>query len=312
MKEYALYRQRTFSQKFNTAFDWLRDNWRPVLKWSTWLLLPFSLVQGFGLTNLLDMSLMGMDPDITLTSSTWWSVGLSYLCMFVGGYLSLSLFFALMRLSFVEGRKLGDVRFREVWHTMVGNMLRLLIGIFTTGVVGIPVVVVAVMMFIFGPLGFLPFCAILLCYLAIVVCFFPAYLLNDDNDLVTAVKQSFRYGWKCWWGIVSVSIVMGILASALQGLAAVPFYAIFLGQALFVGRSSADTPLLLSFVYFVVGVLMSYVTYLITVLGVLSSTILYGHAADKIDGISAESEVDEFDAAGDSQGKDEIDDFDRP
>ena len=42
-----LYRIRRFGEKISDTFDFVRENWRPLLKYITYLLLPVALVQSF-------------------------------------------------------------------------------------------------------------------------------------------------------------------------------------------------------------------------------------------------------------------------
>ena len=48
-----LYRIRTFGEKISDTFDFVRENFRPLLKYLTYLMLPLSLVQAFAQTNFM-------------------------------------------------------------------------------------------------------------------------------------------------------------------------------------------------------------------------------------------------------------------
>ena len=48
-----LYRTRTFGEKMSDTFDFVRENWRPMLKYITYLLLPLSLIQAFAMGNFM-------------------------------------------------------------------------------------------------------------------------------------------------------------------------------------------------------------------------------------------------------------------
>ena len=39
----ALYVKRSFGEKFNASFDFIKENWKLMLKYATYLLLPLCL-----------------------------------------------------------------------------------------------------------------------------------------------------------------------------------------------------------------------------------------------------------------------------
>ena len=47
-----MYVQRTFGDKLNATFDFIKDNWKVLLKYVTYLLLPVSLIQALSMNGL--------------------------------------------------------------------------------------------------------------------------------------------------------------------------------------------------------------------------------------------------------------------
>ena len=41
----AMYVKRSFGDKLNASFDFIKENWKILLKFTTYLLLPVSLIQ---------------------------------------------------------------------------------------------------------------------------------------------------------------------------------------------------------------------------------------------------------------------------
>lgn len=291
--KYILYKQRTFSDKFNLSFEWLRDNWKPVLKYVSLLLLPLSLLQGFGQNAVTGMYILGGGSmDMGIPSGALLSVGLYYLCTLLGGFLAYSLFFTFMKLSMVDGVDLNAQTFAQVWKAMRENMGRLFLGGLVLLLLTVIAVACAVAAAMAGPVGFVLFILLGIFLAPVIFPFMPAYLLGS-NGLVASFQQGLRLGYKCWWGFVSTTVVMGLLASVLQGFGAVPFYICIFFKALFIG-GSGDGSVLLDFLSYLSGVLLTYVMYVTSVLGVLMLTIQYGHAADKVDGVSSEREIEDF------------------
>lgn len=49
----ALYVKRPFGEKLNAAFDFIKENWKPLLKLTTYLILPLCLIQALSLNGLM-------------------------------------------------------------------------------------------------------------------------------------------------------------------------------------------------------------------------------------------------------------------
>lgn len=300
---YALYKQRTFSEKFNLAFDWLRDNWRPLLKYVTIFLLPISLLQGFGQNSIMLSTLGELDMEISdpvYGMADMGLLGVNYLCALVGAFLSFSLFFALIKLSFIDDKDLHVLTLRQVWTAMTHNMGRLLLGGIVLGIVVCLVSLVGFLVFtaliMIPGIGFLlGICAVIaiLCALSILLPFFPIYILSSEG-IFDALQHSVRLGTKCWWGFVSSMIVMLLLMYAVQGFVSVPFIAYFAFKGLFLAGKVTDAGAIVDFLGYLSSVLMTYVGYALSVLTIVIVTIQYGHATDAVDGISAENEIDQF------------------
>ena len=45
----ALYVQRSFGEKLTATFDFIKENWKPLMKFTTYLMLPLCLLQGLSL-----------------------------------------------------------------------------------------------------------------------------------------------------------------------------------------------------------------------------------------------------------------------
>lgn len=292
-----LYRKRSFSDKFNLAFQWFRDNWKPLLKYQTLLLLPLSLVQAYGLSAMMGMAQMSNTAlNGAMSGGAVMSMLLMYLVGFVGAILSFSLVFALLKKSFIDGEELQGIRFSEVWGGMKSNMGRLFLGIIFFSFLLVVVSAIVVGLAVWSEYTLLLTLPALIALCFAFVPFFPLYLLTDE-PLLEACSHALRLGFKCWWGFFSTLLVMGLLANVLQGFGAIPFYACIFVKMLMASDSAGtfeNLTLLMDFLSYLSGVIMCYVAYVLSALTVLISCIQYGHAADKVDGVSADAEIDNF------------------
>lgn len=64
----VLYAKRTFGEKMNASFDFIKENWKPLFKFTTYILLPLCLVQALSLNGLMG-STMSLSSNIQAGSS---------------------------------------------------------------------------------------------------------------------------------------------------------------------------------------------------------------------------------------------------
>lgn len=72
----AMYVKRNFGEKLSASFDFIKENWKLMLKFTTYLLLPICLIQALSLNGLMgyiamltDLSGGGVSSDASLMMS---------------------------------------------------------------------------------------------------------------------------------------------------------------------------------------------------------------------------------------------------
>lgn len=295
-----LFKQRTYSQKFNVAFEWLRRYWRPMLKFVTFFLLPVCLVQPLGLLRILDTISAAVDLG---TESLYDSIhmgdmvllAVSLLLSIVGGILTLALFYAMMKATFIDGRDLNAFRLSDMWRALrplLGRAVILFMLVVMGMVLGVGWIYSFVRVFS-EDIGFLLSLLSLFPLVILMLPVAPQYMLTNDG-LFTSLRKGWRIGWYCWWGVFSTTAVMLIMANALSGFANIPLQ-LFLGiKMAMLGQLAGTGELVLSFFTFLGLVVSAYVGYLSQLLIVVILTVQYGHATDKLDGLTLENEIDKF------------------
>ena len=103
-----LYRTRTFSEKISDTFAFIKDTWRPMMKYFVYLMLPVSIVLAFFMNNffsgymgvMTEVAAGGNDFDMSaIARIAGTTVGLT-VCSIVAGVVLSGLVYALMRLYF--------------------------------------------------------------------------------------------------------------------------------------------------------------------------------------------------------------------
>ncbi len=313
---FCLYMERTFSKKFDSTFGFVAENWRPLLKYVTLILLPVAIVQGVCLQLLMSAVMKGSE------SSTGYVVQLagSYLgtvvLYLVGGMLLASVVYALMRLYLRREERLAGLSGAEFKSDLMFCLRReaKVTGVFVAMSVAMAIAFVAVVAVAaaIDSLG-LVWLLFLLCIGVLVVLMplllsFPAAVFADVT-VWEAFRRAWRLGFGTWWGMLGFLAVLMMLVSTLSYMLCIPWsVCVLLEETLFTTDVSASVlawqPAMSALCY-VLGVGMVYVNYLFSSVVMIALAIQYGHASEKIEGTSVETAIETFEK--DTPAEDEYD-----
>jgi len=272
----AMYVKRPFGEKLNASFDFIKENWKQLLKYATYLILPVCLLQAAnfsglmgGMTDLTAMQAaggMGDDPLSVFGPSFAFNYAGLVFFSFLGALLLTSLIYAMIRLYIEREERLNGILFNDIKPLLLRNIKRL---------------------FIIGV-----FCSFLLLLAVIII-----VLLAVLTSLMEAFRKTFRLGFATWGGVFLILIVMGLIASVLQGIVSIPWYIIYIVKMVFTmsdgGEAGASVGL--NFAQYLFSVLMLYGSYLSAMFTVVGLVYQYGHASEVVDSITVESDIDNFD-----------------
>ena len=127
-----LYRIRRFGEKISDTFDFVRENWRPLLKYITYLLLPVALVQSFCMTNFMSgyMEFANMviadgrsASNLADMASWMFSLGFYTLVNFVGFLLVTSLAYTMMQQYEQRSTRLVGITFADMKPSILRTSL---------------------------------------------------------------------------------------------------------------------------------------------------------------------------------------------
>ncbi len=292
----TLYHTRTFSEKFSLVFEWMRSEWKMVLKFVTLFLLPVSLVQGFGFSSLINFSLtdaFGRYSPTTMSAANLAGMGLYNLCAIIGALLVYALTLFFVRRNMMEGQSNAGLTAGDAFHGAMHFVPKLiLIGILMTVILVIAISVM-ILLVVLTPFTLYVTLPVFTSFVTALLPCLPNYMLTDES-LFTSIGHGLRLGYKCWWGFFSTTLVMGLLACVISGFASIPLYIVIGAKAAFGSNLGAGSTGLIDFLAYLGGVLSTYASFVLSILTVAILCVQYGHAADKCDGITAQKEVDEF------------------
>lgn len=297
----AMYVKRSFGEKLNASFDFIRENWKLMLKFTTYLLLPLCLIQALSLNGMMKGVMSAADMDISSDTALLISFlsyyGLFVLICIIGMVLQASLIYAMIRTYNEREERLQGVTLRMLTPMLFHNIKRLFIIAF------FGLLLTVCVSFVLGALSIasLPVAylfALVIVLLALPLALWAPIYLFEDISIMDALKKTFRLGFATWGGVFLISLVMGIIAGILQGVTLVPWYAATIVKMLFtmsdVG-SEATVSVGYSFMLYLLAIVQAFGTYLAMIFTFVGLAYQYGHASEKMDSVTIESDIDNFD-----------------
>jgi hypothetical protein len=308
------YKERDLGGKLNVTFDFIRQNWKVMLKYITYIFLPLILISSLGFSKLL----MTESRDLTTFSSLdWIEVGISYLILIFSSLLLPGLTVAFHQLynsrdNGLDGIVFNDLKpyfFQNIRKTFVLGSIFILALVFSAGLaVGLAAS--------FG-LWMIFFVISVLIFLLPTVMILPTYLFEDIN-VWQAISRGYRFGWNTFGEIFLMEIVFGIISSFLSGIMAIPYYVLIICRKFFValdGPSNFFNSYGFTFLMFASICLLYFSSILVNTFVLMGFNFHYGHVVEKMDAVSVEEGIENFEKKADenedeSDSLDEKDNFD--
>ena len=303
----GMFVKRSLGERMNASFDFIKENWKPLLTYFTYLLLPLCLIQGLALNGLMKdtttMAALGALQAQGLAGSVYGQgllSSLSYLGLvlvsLMVSFLYTSLVFALLKLYNDREERLQGITLNHLKPLLLHHVKRLLFLGISFFIVGFVCVLVMALLLVLTPYTLfltLPLMIALVVPLAMAL---PVYLF-EPISLWAAYKKAFRLGFATWGGAFLMLLLMGLISTVLQGVVSLPWYVFSMVRMLFVesDAGAVSSSFTLNSVQYLFSVLMLFGSYLASVFVLVGLTYQYGHASEVVDGISVENDIDNFD-----------------
>lgn len=303
----TMYARRTFGENLNASFDFIKENWKVMLKFTTYLILPLCLLQALSLNGLMGDMLnfsvaiqqqqIGTNPLGALGLTFFVNYAVVFLCAMIGTILLTSLIYALVKTYNEREERLEGITLSALKPLLFRNMKRMLLLILFC------IVLVTVVLTIIGVLTALTPFTLLLTIPLVIACMVPLALftpiyLFEDISLINAFTKTFRLGFATWGGVFFISIIMSIIGGVLQGVTMTPWYVATLVKYFFSlsdTGGAATVSVGYSFVLYLLAILQAFGAYLSVIFTFVGLIYQYGHASDVVDSVSVEDDIDKFD-----------------
>ena len=305
------YRQRTFSEKMNVTFDFIRENWKPLLKYTFYLIMPVCLVQTL-VTNSILTTYLGfiasnskgsVSLGESLSSNMYsfmFNYGIALFCNLIGSAILSGLVYAMMQTYVTRNNGLHGVLIDDFKENLIRNAWRC-IGI-SFFLIFLLVIVVCFAAFLAVTVSMVSLVLSIPLFLLFVLCLIPmmlvvpVYLFERDITFFGAFVKAWKLGTRTLGGLLGLAIVLGIISNVLQTVVSIPWYIVVFARSIFelAQESAANPSLTYKVAVYLLGLAQTYGVYIASILTIIGLAFQYFHAREKVEGLTIESNIENF------------------
>lgn len=311
-----LYASRSIGETLSATFDFVTQNFVPLIKFLSAFLLPVSALMGLSYQSMF--SSFANIENINDETEQILSVVMSYLpvlllCL-IGALLTVAVTYTLMqkyqqRDNLLKGLTLNEIKpllKHNLWRVLKMLLLLTLIGM----VAFVVLVLVATMIMSIGS-KFEAF--LFLLYMAMLAIALPLGLVlpmcvfEPELSLFSCVKKALRLGFKTWGTLFVVMLVITMLVQIVSFILMIPFLFTTMTSMFFEIDSTQYASLAytssawFSVLTFGSSLLFCFGLLLMSALSFVAFAFCYGRAADKVEGVSVKNAVQNFDSTSSTE-----------
>ena len=315
MNKIAFYKERSFGDKFNVIFEFIKQNWRPIFRYVSYGAMPLSLLGALSLSVLLG-NMAQMASESASDMAQIYPFFASYLAVVVTASLATwwvaTVMYTLMQVYNERKEGLEGVTFPYLKPLFKHNAWRVFkLAMVLAILITIYIVLAVASSFIHWALCTLLFLGLFALLIPLLLVS-PVYMY-EPVGIWPALQRGIRLGWKTWGGIFGLGFVTALMASVVQGIVALPWQVCNFVKMIFWADYSAVFvhSVWFNLISYVTSCVMIYAQFLCSCLFFVCISYLYSHAAEKIEGKSIEEGICRFDDMADRNEDPEITDFDK-
>lgn len=311
-----LYASRSIGETLSATFDFVAQNFVPLIKFLSAFLLPVSALMGLSYQSMFS-SFAHID-NLNDETEQILSVVMSYLPVLVlcliGALLTVAVTYTLMQKYQQRDNLLKGVTLSEIKPLLKHNLWRvfkMLLLLTLIGIVAFVVLVLVATMIIsigskFEAFLFLLYMAMLAIALPLGLVL-PLCVFEPELSLFSCVKKALRLGFKTWGTLFVVMLVITMLVQIVSFILMIPFLFTTMTTMFFEIDSSQYASLAytssawFSVLTFASSLLFCFGLLLMSALSFVAFAFCYGRAADKVEGVSVKNAVQNFDSTSSTE-----------
>lgn len=306
-----LYASRSIGETLSATFDFVAQNFVPLIKFLSAFLLPVSALMGLSYQSLLSSfaHIENYDDETELILSAVTSYIPVFVLCLIGALLTVAVTYTLMQKYQQRDNLLKGITLNEIKPLLKHNLWRLLKMLLLLTLIGMVafvalVLVAAMIMSIGGKFEVFLF----LLYMAMLAIALPLGLVlpmcvfEPELSLFSCVKKAVRLGFKTWGTLFVVMLVITMLVQIVSVILIIPFMFTTVSSMFFEIDSSQYASLAytssawFSVLTFASSLLFCFGLLLMSALSFVAFAFCYGRAADKVEGVSVKNAVQNFDS----------------
>ena len=311
-----LYASRSIGETLSATFDFVTQNFVPLIKFLAAFLLPVSALMGLSYQSMFS-SFAHID-NLNDETEQLLSVVMSYLpvlllCL-IGALLTVAVTYTLMQKYQQRDNLLKDVTLSEIKPLLKHNLWRvfkMLLLLTLIGIVAFVVLVLVATMIMsigskFEAFLFLLYMAMLAIALPLGLVL-PLCVFEPRLGLFSCVKKALRLGFKTWGTLFVVMLVITMLVQIVSFILMIPFLFTTMTTMFFEIDSTQYASLAytssawFSVLTFASSLLFCFGLLLMSALSFVAFAFCYGRAADKVEGVSVKNAVQNFDSTSSTE-----------
>lgn len=311
-----LYASRSIGETLSATFDFVTQNFVPLIKFLSAFLLPVSALMGLSYQSMF--SSFANIENLNDETEQILSVVMSYLpvlllCL-IGALLTVAVTYTLMQKYQQRDNLLKGVTLSEIKPLLKHNLWRvfkMLLLLTLLGIVAFVVLVLAATMIMsigskFEAFLFLLYIAMLAIALPLGLAL-PLCVFEPELGLFSCVKKALRLGFKTWGTLFVVMLVITMLVQIVSFILMIPFLFTTMTTMFFEIDSSQYASLAytssawFSVLTFASSLLFCFGLLLMSALSFVAFAFCYGRAADKVEGVSVKNAVQNFDSTSSTE-----------
>lgn len=311
-----LYASRSIGETLSATFDFVTQNFVPLIKFLSAFLLPVSALMGLSYQSMF--SSFAHLENLNDETEQILSVVMSYVPVFVlcliGALLTVAVTYTLMQKYQQRDNLLKGVTLNEIKPLLKHNLWRLLKMLLLLTLIGmvafVALVLVATMIMAIGgkfeAFLFLLYMAMLAIALPLGLAL-PMCVFEPELGLFSCVKKALRLGFKTWGTLFVVMLVITMLVQIVSFILMIPFLFTTMTTMFFEIDSTQYASLAytssawFSVLTFASSLLFCFGLLLMSALSFVAFAFCYGRAADKVEGVSVKNAVQNFDSTSSTE-----------
>lgn len=311
-----LYASRSIGETLSATFDFVTQNFVPLIKFLSAFLLPVSALMGLSYQSMFssfaNIENLNDETDMILSVVTSY-LPVLLLCL-IGALLTVAVTYTLMQKYQQRDNLLKGVTLSEIKPLLKHNLWRvfkMLLLLTLLGIVAFVVLVLVATMIMsigskFEAFLFLLYMAMLAIALPLGLVL-PLCVFEPELSLFSCVKKALRLGFKTWGTLFVVMLVITMLVQIVSFILMIPFLFTTMSTMFFEIDSSQYASLAytssawFSVLTFASSLLFCFGLLLMSALSFVAFAFCYGRAADKVEGVSVKNAVQNFDSTSSTE-----------